>query len=206
MGWVLKSVMSVGASCALLGCGLINVKSMDHTCAKENSESAECGKTLLEGSALPLTPKPEEQLNHYVVLSDYTKQLALLLYQDTQASEFEGPIAVMPFDSSSTQPKFDRDYSEHMARYLSGDMRDLGLSTSYAHIPTKLSGAQLDTRYLSKAQVSELHSSGANYALFGSIQDTSAGLVLHANIINIKSNALMASAQKLIPRKVLENL
>ncbi|WP_052749159.1 FlgO family outer membrane protein [Arsukibacterium ikkense] len=138
------------------------------------------------------------------LLDDYVAELAMQLYQNSAAPLTNGTVAVAGFANLSPARDTLHPLGNALAERFLQQLPRYGISM----VDHKLTGSITLTAAGDQVFSNRAGQIAANqhidYVLSGTVQQSQRGAMVHVRIMNLKSNAVLASASQLIPQFVLD--
>jgi TolB-like protein len=175
-------------------------------CADDNGNFTSCTGLLIENQKSKQHPSLFTSDIHFVLLGEYTQQIAIDLKNDIPISGLNGSVIVLPFIYSNGLINEAETLRQDLAEYLTNDLRDLGVATSDQSLAGYLYKTEQGYIEFSAEQQEAFSELNASYVLAGNIRKINSGLMLKTKIIELKSGRLVASNTKLLPNLVVKSL
>jgi TolB-like protein len=175
-------------------------------CADQNGEFHECPTVAPEDINNVIRASSSTLSKHFVLVNEYTQQIAQELKTDLPMYGLEGAVLVTPFVSRHATIEQADALGHDIADYLSNDLRDLGIVTSDVSLANLMYRTEQGGIEFSEAQQELFDELGSDYLLAGNLLKTSQGIMINAKIIELKSGKLLASSAKLLPNIVINRL
>lgn len=143
---------------------------------------------------------------NFHVLSEYTEQMAMELKRDTDNLDIEEPIVVASFVYFDDNLKSTSALGNQLAEYFINDLQNIGLPVSDHKLSAGLIVNEQGDFSLSR-NIEELNADiDIGYVLTGTMIQNPTGMVINARLIDRNSNKVIASATKLIPNLLIEDM
>ncbi|WP_293751301.1 FlgO family outer membrane protein [uncultured Paraglaciecola sp.] len=175
-------------------------------CADPNGEFHECPSGMAVEQNSIISSKTATLSRHFVLINEYTQQIAQELKTDLPIYGLDGAIVVTPFVYRNSPIEQAEELGQDLANYLSNDLRDLGIVTSDTSLVPLFYRTEQGAIEFSALQQDVFDDLDSAYVLAGNLLRTHQGIMINSKIIELKSGKLIASNAKLLPNLLLNNL
>ena len=177
--------IAIASTIILGGCTTNFLTSDESTMPQETSAASMAQDKAVDSDSTP-------QFHTHSHLANYTDWLANQLVEQTTMDLSSQYIAALPFTFSQPPATQNHQLTTELSEHIAHDLQAFGVKL--------LAGP---TTMLNKEQASEMAQKAGNGQasayLTGTLIPTSHGIIVHAKLVDIATNAMFASAEKFIP-------
>jgi TolB-like protein len=184
----------------------LSILNSERLCANDDGTFYTCQDTVLQNIEM----KPHPSLNntdlHFNRLAEYTEQMAADLQRDVRGMQVDQPIVVASFVHLDSSLQNTDSLGIQLAESFINELQQIGLPVSAHKLMGVLDVSDKGDFAFSRNMGQFYNDVNIGYVLTGTMLKNSRGLVINARLINFRTNAVVASTSKFIPKIVVNSL
>lgn len=172
-------------------------------CANDEGDFYKCEDMPFVDTQKDADPSLFKPGTNFQTINEYTEQMVYALYQNISLQNLEKAIAVPPFISLPSTQANSQQFNASIADAFVVDMQNIGLPAAEFILTNS---SDIEQTNFSSYMEAVSGSQNFGYILKGTMRGKAGGTMVHAKIIDVETNAVIASTSKFLPRYLVDRL